>query len=206
MKIVILPVGPLEANCCLAYDEETGKGIILDPGAQAEKIRNAVEKAGMQPEAILLTHGHFDHVMAAEALRDLYEIPVVIGEKEEELLADPEKNLSMPYMRMSVQLYADQTVCDGEVLPYLGGLKVLEVPGHTPGSVCYYSESGGILFSGDALFQESIGRTDTYAEQNTLIRNIRMKLLVLPEETQVVPGHGPVTGIGHEKNYNMFLR
>ena len=192
MKIVILPVGPLEANCCLAYDEETGKGIILDPGAQAEKIRNAVEKAGMQPEAILLTHGHFDHVMAAEALRDLYEIPV--------------ENLSMPYMRVSVQLYADQTVCDGEVLPYLGGLKVLEVPGHTPGSVCYYSASGGILFSGDALFQESIGRTDTYAEQNTLIRNIRMKLLVLPEETQVVPGHGPVTGIGHEKNYNMFLR
>ena len=205
MKVRILPVGALEANCCLAYDEETGKGVVLDPGAQAASIQAAIEKAGMQPEAILLTHGHFDHVMAADTLRELYRIPVIIGENELALLADPELNLSRPYLRKEIQLTADRTVQDQEVLPYFGGLRVLEVPGHTPGSVCYYAASEGVLFSGDALFQRSIGRTDTYEEQDLLIRNIREKLLVLPDDTEVIPGHGPVTSIGSEKKYNMFL-
>ena len=205
MKVVILPVGALEANCCLAYDETTGKGIILDPGAQVDRIRQAVEKAGMTPEAILLTHGHFDHVMAADELRALYGIPVIIGANETALLNDPVQNLSRPYLRKDIQAAVDRTVKDQENLPFLGGLRVLEVPGHTPGSVCYYAESEGVLFSGDVLFQRSIGRTDSYEEQDELIRNIREKLLILPEETKVIPGHGPSTEIGFEKRYNMFL-
>ena len=205
MKVVILPVGALEANCCLAYSEETGKGIILDPGAQPDRICAAVEKSGMQPEAILLTHGHFDHVMAAEPLKEKYGIPVIAGVNESELLSDPEQNLSRPYLRKDIRMTADRTVEDQELLPYLGGLRALEVPGHTPGSICYYAEAGGILFSGDTLFQRSIGRTDSYEEQDELIRSIREKLLPLPDETKVIPGHGPATEIGIEKRKNLFL-
>lgn len=206
MKAAVLSVGPLEANCCLIYDGDTGKGVILDPGAQADRIRDAVKKTGMQPEAILLTHAHFDHVMAAEVFRNDYGIPVIIGERDAALLSDPERNLSRPYLRKDFALAADRTVRDGEELPYMGGLRVIEVPGHTPGSICYYAEKDGILFSGDALFRASIGRTDSWEEQDELIRNIREKLLILPEDTQVVPGHGPVTEIGYEKKHNMFLQ
>ena len=205
MKLRILPVGPLEANCCLAWDEGSGKGIILDPGAQPDRIRQAVEKSEMIPEAILLTHGHFDHVAASDILRELYGIPVIIGENELTLLRDPELNLSRPYMRKDVQAAVDRTVQDQEMLPFLGGLQALEVAGHTPGSMCYYTASEGVLFSGDTLFQRSIGRTDSYEAQDELLRHIREKLLVLPEDTEVIPGHGPATKIGAEKRYNLFL-
>ena len=205
MRTEIIQVGILSVNCGIVYDEESRKGVVIDPGAQAEKILAAIQEAGAAPEAILLTHGHFDHIMAALKVRERYEVPIFIGARDEALLEDPVKNQAAVYMRRQFSMEADQQLHDGDLLPYLSGIRVLHVPGHTPGSVCFYFEKEGLLFAGDTLFAGSIGRTDTRELEEQLIRGIREKLLTLPDDTRVIPGHGNPTGIGREKRYNPFL-
>ncbi len=203
MRIETIHVGEMGTNCYLAWDAVTGRGFLVDPGEQAEKIIRVCSSYQVTPEAVLLTHGHFDHIMAAKKIRQQYQIPVYVGVHEEELLADSQMNLSgmwaIPYT-----MKADKLVNDNEVLSIAGmELTVIETPGHTPGGVCYYIRKERVLFAGDTLFCESYGRTDfPGGSMFALLRSLRGKLFVLPEETEVYPGHGQATSIGYEKMHN----
>ncbi len=203
MRIETIHVGEMGTNCYLAWDEATNRGFLVDPGEQAEKIIRVCSRYQVKPEAVLLTHGHFDHIMAAKKIRQQYEIPVYAGIHEEELLADSQMNLSgiwaVPYT-----MKADKIVNDNEVLTIAGmEINVLETPGHTSGGVCYYIKKENVLFAGDTLFCESYGRTDfPGGSMFALLRSLRGKLFVLPEETDVYPGHGQATSIGYEKTHN----
>lgn len=203
MRIETIHVGEMGTNCYLAWDEITNRGFLVDPGEQAEKIIRVCSRYQVKPEAVLLTHGHFDHIMAAKKIRQQYEIPVYAGIHEEELLADSQMNLSgmwaVPYT-----MKADKLVNDNEVLTIAGmEITVLETPGHTSGGVCYYIKKENVLFAGDTLFCESYGRTDFLGgSMFALLRSLRGKLFVLPEETDVYPGHGQATSIGYEKTHN----
>ncbi len=203
MRIETINVGEMRTNCYLAWDETTGRGFLVDPGEQAEKIIRVCSCYQVTPEAVLLTHGHFDHIMVAKKIRQQYQIPVYAGVHEEELLADSEMNLSgmwaVPYT-----MKADKLVNDNDVISIAGmEFTVIETPGHTPGGVCYYSKKENVLFAGDTLFSESYGRTDfPGGSMSVLLRSLRGKLFVLPEETDVYPGHGQATSIGYEKIHN----
>lgn len=203
MRIETIHVGEMGTNCYLAWDEITNRGFLVDPGEQAEKIIRVCSRYQIKPEAVLLTHGHFDHIMAAKKIRQQYAIPVYAGIHEEDLLADSEMNLSgmwaVPYT-----MKADKLVNDNEVLTIAGmEITVIETPGHTQGGVCYYIKKENVLFAGDTLFCESYGRTDfPGGSMFALLRSLRGKLFVLPEETDVYPGHGQATSIGYEKAHN----
>ncbi len=205
-RIRHMVLGDVQTNCYIVYCQETGQGVVIDPADEAGRIMEACGELHVEPAAILLTHGHFDHFMAAGALREKYGISVYVHEKDMELAADPSLNASGAF-GWNEALRADKTVADGQVLRLAGlEFKVLATPGHTAGGVCYYIENQGILFSGDTLFAQSVGRTDLpTGSYGTLTRSIREKLAVLPDDTKVFPGHGPSTTIGYEKRYNPFL-
>ena len=161
----------------------------------------------MEPKAILLTHGHFDHILAAEDIRRTFHIPILASEREMELLEEPDMNLSSTYEE-SMSLTADRWLKDGETLELLGKKwSVIHTPGHTAGCLCYYIEDENLLFSGDTLFLESVGRTDLpTARPGEIIDSVVKKLFVLPDETKVYPGHGGSSTMGHEKQYNIIAR
>ena len=189
--------------------------LVFDPADHGEKIEEALGQHGLHTAAILLTHGHFDHIGGCEELKaaaDAYagehgENPVKIyaGEAEKKFLLDTKSNLSKD-MGRPVTVTADVYLKDGEELDLDGiRIKVLATPGHTAGGVSYYFPEGGFLICGDTLFQESVGRTDfPTGSMSTLVRSVKEKLFILPEETVVYPGHGDSTTIGHEKKYNPF--
>ena len=203
MRIETIMVGQIGTNCYLAWDEESKRGFLVDPGEQADKIIRVCSRYEIKPEAILLTHGHFDHIMAAKKVKEYYQIPVYAGIHEEELLADAQKNLSAMWAE-GFTMKADELVIDNQKLEIAGmKITVIETPGHTLGGVCYYIEKEHVLFAGDTLFFESYGRTDfPGGSMFSLIRSLGKKLFVLPDETDVYPGHGQATSIGYEKTHN----
>lgn len=199
-----LVVSSCATNCYICYNDETMEGFIVDPGASPERIKAKVTELGVKPQSIVLTHGHFDHIGAADALRSFYGIPIIAYEGERTLLSDPEDNLSMAFEGEPVSLTADRYVRDGEEVE-LSGFKarVIHTPGHTQGSVCYYFESEKLLLSGDTLFCGSLGRTDfPGGSTRDILFSIIKKLFVLPEDTAVYAGHNEPTTIGDEKLYN----
>lgn len=198
-------VGPVQTNCYFYYDENTREGIVVDPGDEPEKIRGYVEKKELKIQGILLTHGHFDHIMAVEELKKEWNVPVYAAAEERRVLENPQFNLSVQ-MGKPVSLSVDYYLKDGEEVELLGEkMKCILTPGHTCGGMCYYFPRQGILFSGDTLFQESVGRTDfPTGSMSTLIRSIREKILVLAPATKVCPGHGMMTTIENEKMYNPY--
>lgn len=204
MKRLVL--GMVRTNCYIAYEEDSRKAVIIDPADSAERIIEVLSELSLMPEAVLLTHGHFDHMLAADRLRKEYHIPVCVMEEEKELLADPEKNVSSRFMA-PYGTAAEEGLTDGQILPYLdGAIRVLATPGHTAGCCCYYVEKEALLFSGDTLFQGSVGRTDLPTAKPSLLGiSIKEKLFVLPEETLVLPGHGEETTIGEEKAHNPYV-
>ena len=203
-RIKTYPVGQIGANCYIIFREQLKKAIIVDPGDEGEYILEQCRELSVTPEAILLTHGHFDHIMAVKEIKQAFpEIVIYAGEKEKALLNDPSVNLSTSIGRQC-SVEADRYVTDGEIIDPAGiSAYVLATPGHTEGSVCYYMKEEDVLISGDTLFLESLGRTDfPTGDQLKIISSIRGKLFPLPGDTVVYPGHGSVTTIGHEKSYN----
>lgn len=190
------------------WDEATRDGVIIDPGAEENLIFRQVSDSNMVPRAILLTHGHADHIAAVAAVKDKYRIPLYIGRGEETLLANPSANVSAFFADPIVAPPAD-FLLDDEQLVELGtlSLRVLATPGHSPGGICYLDETAGLLFCGDTLFYGSIGRTDfPGCSHKALIDSINDKILKLPDKTVCYPGHGPETTVGGERANNPFLR
>lgn len=208
IRVEFLVVGPVSTNCYLGINEESKEALIVDPGDRADQIRAMIEREGVKPVAILLTHGHFDHMMAAEELRRIYDIPVYAGEKEQEVLENASLNLSTGFIRKAYTMKADHYLSDGEELILAGSrIKVLETPGHTPGGCCYYLAEEGILFSGDTLFCQSVGRTDFPGGSfDEIKKSIKEKLFLLPAETICYCGHGEGTRIGREMERNPYVR
>ena len=207
-------LGMVSTNCYIVYRtqqeedaEELRPGVIIDPGDNAPFILNKCRELRVRPEAILLTHGHFDHILAAEDVRRAFHIPILAGEKEMALLEEPDMNLSASFGEAG-SLTADRWLPDGEAVKLIGTLwKALHTPGHTAGSMCFYVEEEGVLFSGDTLFRESVGRTDLpTASPMDIIESVTRKLFPLPENTKVYPGHDQDTTIEHEKTYNVICR
>lgn len=199
-------VGPVCTNCYLLVNHKTGELLVVDPGDQAQLIEKQIEKTGAKPVAILLTHGHFDHAGAAEALADKYQISIYAHEAERETLEAPGLNLCGMIGEHKVY-HADIFVKDEEVLNLAGfSIRVFLTPGHTIGGCCYYIADEKILFSGDTLFQESVGRTDfPRGSASDLIRAIREKLMPLPDDVTVYTGHDESTLIGYERMHNPYL-
>lgn len=198
-------VGPVQTNCYFLYHEDTKECIIVDPGDESSTIQDFINKKELTVKAILLTHGHFDHIMAVEEIKRIYDVPVYAARAESEVLKDPQINLSVQ-MSKPLSLEADKWLEDGDEMQLLGQkVHCILTPGHTCGGMCYYFPKEGILFSGDTLFQESVGRTDfPTGNMSTLIRSIREKLFVLPPVVHVYPGHGMMTSIENEKKFNPF--
>lgn len=194
-------------NCYLYWDDLTSDAVIIDPGDEDDRIVDAVAEAGCTPRAILLTHGHLDHIGAVEPLKNRYDIPVLIGQGEEDLLSDPAKNGSAAYGMPLTAPPPDQLIADDDLVVYGSlSLRVLATPGHSPAGVCYLDESNGWLFCGDTLFMQSIGRTDLYgASLERLMESIRTRILTLPDGVRCFPGHGPSTTVGAERANNPFL-
>ena len=199
-------VGPVCTNCYLLVNHKTGELLVVDPGDQAQLIEKQIEKTGAKPVAILLTHGHFDHAGAAQELADKYQISIYAHEAERETLEDPGLNLCGMIGEHKVY-HADIFVKDEEVLNLAGfSIRVFFTPGHTIGGCCYYIADEKILFSGDTLFQESVGRTDfPRGSASDLIRAIREKLMPLPDDVTVYTGHDESTLIGYERMHNPYL-
>lgn len=206
LNIETLVLGAVSTNCYLLINEETKETIIVDPAALASKIENRIEMLGLKPVAILLTHGHFDHILAAHELRTTYRVSIYALKEEEELLGSPDLNLSSSFGEQ-VNLKGDHYLGDQDEINLAGfSVKVLHTPGHTSGSACYYIKKEGVLISGDTLFEASIGRTDfPTGNSQALINSIKEKLFVLPGETMVYPGHGNPTQIEYEEKNNPYV-
>lgn len=198
-------LGMVSTNTWFLKNKETGALLIIDPADQPLLIQQKITAMEGKPEAILLTHGHFDHMMAADAVRSMYGIPVLALEEEKNLLENPGYNLSGSWAA-PCSLQADRWLKDQEILELAGfTIRVLHTPGHTQGSCCYYLDEEGILFSGDTLFAGSVGRTDfPTSSTRQMMNSVHMLLEQLPGETKVFSGHGEETTIAYEKRYNPF--
>lgn len=208
LEILRLPVGPYQANAYLAWEKAAGRAVLVDAGAEGERLLGELEARVLELSAILQTHAHGDHIGALAEVVERTGAPVYLHPDAEPMLRDATANLSA---FAGVPVTADveyRPVHDGERLEVLDREVVVHhTPGHAPGSVCYHFVPDGIVFTGDALFAGSIGRTDFPGGSfETLVEGIREKLLALPDETEVHPGHMGETTIGHERRTNPFLR
>ena len=211
MERLTIQVGLYEVNCSIL--SEDGKAWIVDPGHEADRIAALLEKKELKPEAILLTHAHFDHIGAVPGLLERFpELPVYIGEKDMAVVSHPMNQLPPDYPPVKkperLRAICQESLAsleDLKPLERLEKLEVIETPGHTPGGVCYYFPAEKLLLSGDTLFAGSVGRTDLPGgNMATLVESLK-KLTALPDDTLVIPGHGPQTTIGAEKRSNPFL-
>ncbi len=207
MKIQHSVLGMCATNTYYVYDDETKRGLIVDPADSPDTIIAKADSLSMIPEAILITHGHFDHVLAMNKVREHYEIKVYAGLTEKQVLHDMAMNLTSSF-GAGQTFDADIYLKDEEEFETAGyHIKAIEVPGHTIGGMCYYFEKQKVLFSGDTLFCESVGRSDfPGGSASALCRGIKDKLFILPEQTKVYPGHMDETTIGNEIKYNPFCR
>lgn len=205
MEIEILEVSPFLVNCYLIWSKEEKIGVIIDPGDEDQMILERIGKIDFQPKAILLTHGHADHIAAVEPLIKKLDIPLYIGKGDEHMLASPSGNISAMVGLQITCPPADHVLKDSDVISF-GSLKfsVFSTPGHTQGGICYFIENS--LFCGDTLFNGSIGRTDLPGgDYSQLINSINQNILSLPDDIICYPGHGPRTTVGDERKHNPFL-
>lgn len=206
MKVEKFVTGMISTNCYLAINEETKQAVIIDPASCPDYLISHIKREGLHVEAILLTHGHFDHIMGIDGFLEEFVVPVYVHELDQKLMTDIKLNQSSTYMAGYTFSNA-VSVKDGQTLSLAGyEFRVLHTPGHTPGGVCYYVESEKTVFCGDTLFQNSVGRTDfPLGSMSELIRSIKEKLMVLPGDVTAWPGHMGETMIGYEKEHNPFI-
>jgi glyoxylase-like metal-dependent hydrolase (beta-lactamase superfamily II) len=205
----ILPVGMLACNCSILGDEETGEAVVIDPGDEIERVQEVLRRRRLSVRYIVATHAHIDHVGGIEALKKATGAAVLMNEGDLPLY----QNLALQAAWLGVlppaAVEVDQFLKDGDNLKWGShALEVMHTPGHSPGSLCLHL-AGELqtIFSGDTLFQASIGRTDLWGGSfDQILRSIKTALLPFPDETRVCPGHGPATTIGDERESNPFLR
>lgn len=209
MKIIVIPVTPFEQNCSLVICEQTQTAAIVDPGGDVERILQIVEQQGVKVDKVILTHGHLDHVGGTQAIANKLSAPIIGPEKEDLFwLAQLEAQSQRFGFPMTLSFEPNQWLEEDDIVE-VGNikLKVLHIPGHTPGHIALYDEQSKQVIVGDILFNGGIGRYDfPKSDGQLLIQGIKEKLLTLPAETTVYPGHGPTTTIGKEKASNPFLR
>ena len=206
MDISVLTVGPIQTNCYVVHQEGNSQCVVIDPGEEAAKIADFLKRKGLECKGILLTHGHFDHIMAVQAVKAEYQIPVYACRQEEEMLREPSVNMT-DRMHKPCSVRPDVFLEDLQVFEAAGfSIQMLHTPGHTKGSCCYYLKDERVLFSGDTLFCGSVGRTDFPGGSTAeIVRSLHKLVDSLPEETEVFPGHDASTTIGYEKRYNPFV-
>jgi hydroxyacylglutathione hydrolase len=206
-KWMRIPLGPIQTNCYIVYNESK-ECLIFDPGEESKKLMTILSKQRWKPIAIFLTHAHFDHIGAVDDIRAQYSIPVYMSNREESWLQDPKLNGSLSFRTGGMIVKPADHFIDKESEIQISNFifQVLKTPGHSPGSLSYYFPSLEAVIAGDTLFKNSIGRTDLVGGDSALLlKSIHQKLLVLPEDTLVLPGHEEETTIGSEMDSNPFL-
>jgi len=208
-------VGSLGVNTYFVIDKDTKQGVIIDPGAEAQRILNKIKENNWKINLILLTHGHYDHIGAAEQLREALKCPIIAHKEAQVYLENAAVNLSSLFESQGVEFKADQYITEDEsgykelikeLSPVLQ-FKVFYAPGHTTDSMILYFANYGAAFVGDVIFRESIGRTDLKGGSGPrLLESIRTQVFTLPEETVLYPGHGPSTTVAYEKSNNPYLK
>lgn len=206
MKVLHMEVGALGTNCYIALNEETKEAVVIDPGDEGEKIVAAAQKAGAKVVAIFVTHGHTDHITGLAKVREATGAKVYISKEDAPRLETPATEVLFYTDDKRIGQKADAYFTDGEELTVAGlDFKIMATPGHTPGGVCI--QCGNVVFCGDTIFAESIGRTDfPGGSYDDIIASIKTKLLPLADDVQLLPGHGPSTTVGWERRRNPFLQ
>ena len=207
MKIEKFVLGPVGTNCYIVRNEDTMECFIVDMAACPPEFASYIKNAGLTVKAVLLTHGHFDHIMGLGRFLEEFPVPVYACAAEKELLESAQMNSSAGMLGQPYTFNGAQFMKDGDLLEIAGmKIRVIQTPGHTIGGCCYYIADENVLFSGDTLFRASVGRTDLpTGSMSALVRSVTDRLLVLPDETRVYPGHMEETTVGCEKKYNPFL-
>jgi glyoxylase-like metal-dependent hydrolase (beta-lactamase superfamily II) len=207
VKIGKLVVGGYGTNCYILYREGSDDVIFIDPAQHGDMIYQKLQQKGLTVKGILLTHGHFDHIGGASALRQLSGAKIYALDEEQEVCESTHANVS-EWAGCPCTIKTNAYLKDGDEITIADvTCKVIATPGHTKGSCCYYVEEAGILVCGDTIFEESVGRTDfPTGSSSTLVRSIKEKIFTLPDETVLYPGHGDSTTVEHEKKYNPFCQ
>jgi hydroxyacylglutathione hydrolase len=200
-------VGPLGVNCFILGCEETGEGVVIDPGGEAERVLAAVTRLGLTIRYVINTHGHFDHVGGNRAVLDATGAQLLIHEGDVHFLSRAADVATMYGLVTENSPRPDRLLEDGMAITFgRQTIRVLHTPGHTPGGCCLYLAEQGVVITGDTLFADGVGRTDfPGSSHQSLMESIRDQLLTLPDETKAYPGHGPATTIGHERLYNPYI-
>ena len=207
MKVGKFVLGPVATNCYIGINEETKECFIVDPATCPPEFVSYIKNAGLTVKAVLLTHGHFDHIMGLDALLKEFPVPVYAHEAERDVLESEQLNSSASMLGQPYSFSGADYVTNRQELRIAGfEIRVIYTPGHTIGGCCYYIEKEKALFSGDTLFRGSVGRTDLpTGSMGQLVSSVRDRLFVLPDDTKVYPGHMEETTIGYEKKYNPFI-
>lgn len=207
MKVGKFVLGPVATNCYIGINEETKECFIVDPATCPPEFVSYIKNAGLTVKAVLLTHGHFDHIMGLDALLKEFPVPVYAHQAERDVLESEQLNSSASMLGQPYSFSGADYVTNRQELRIAGfEIRVIYTPGHTIGGCCYYIEKEKTLFSGDTLFHGSVGRTDLpTGSMGQLVSSVRDRLFVLPDDTKVYPGHMEETTIGYEKKYNPFI-
>jgi hydroxyacylglutathione hydrolase len=204
----IFPVGPLQCNCSVIGDEQTHEAMVIDPGDQVDEILEILRQEKLTLKQIVVTHAHIDHVGGAMKLKAATGAPILMNQNDYALLKMLDMQAAWIGMRSPGTVSIDQPAEHGQVLR-IGNISsnVIHTPGHTEGSICLYFPQQNRLIAGDTLFAGSIGRTDLPGGSvEKIMRSLHTRVLALPDETEVIPGHGPATTIGEERETNPFLQ
>ncbi len=208
MILETFPVGPLQCNCTILADEETREAIVIDPGDEISRIHRRLTALGLTLKQILITHAHIDHIGGALKLKSLTGAPIFLNENDLPLLQIMAEQADWVGVPTPETAPPDEALSDGRLVGLANyPAHVIHTPGHTQGSICLHFEPLKMVLAGDTLFAGSIGRTDLPGgNTDQILDSIQTRLLTLPDDTKVVPGHGPATSIGYERKANPFLQ